>query len=151
VSELLGLAAGLVRLSFLVQAIYADACGRLRITPAQAKLMCVIRDRDMGMAELASILRLEKSSLSGLIDRVEQRGHLHRRSAPADRRAVNVTLTPRGRHLADEFHGEVSRRLSEAVRHLSAPERARFARLISQVVAAEVVPVVFDDDAGASA
>jgi DNA-binding MarR family transcriptional regulator len=151
VSEPLELAAGLVRLSFLVQAIYSETCTRLGITPAQAKLMCVIRDRDMGMAELASILRLEKSSLSGLIDRIEQRGHLHRKPSPADRRAVNVTLTPRGRHLAEEFHREVSRRLSDTVRHLSTPERARFARLISQVVATEVDPLVFDDVAGASA
>lgn len=150
-SESLGLVAGLIRLSFLVQAIYADSCAQLGITSAQAKLMCVIRDRDVGMSELASILRLEKSSLSGLIDRVEQRGHLHRRTSPADRRAVNVTLTPRGRHLAHEFHGEVSRRLSDATRHLSTPERVQFTRLISQVVGPEVDPIIFDDVAGASA
>jgi DNA-binding MarR family transcriptional regulator len=150
VSEPLGLAAGLVRLSFLVQAIYADACTRLGITPAQAKLMCVIRDRGMGMAELASILRLEKSSLSGLIDRVEQRGYLHRSPSPADRRAVNVVLTTQGQHLADEFHGEVSSRLAHAVRHLSAPERARLAQLISRVVEPEVASIIFDDVAGAS-
>jgi DNA-binding MarR family transcriptional regulator len=151
VSEPLGLAAGLVRLSVLVQAICSDTCTQLGITPAQAKLMCVIRDRDMGMAELASILRLEKSSLSGLIDRIEQRGHLHRKASPTDRRAVNITLTPRGQHLAEEFHGEVSRRLSDTVRHLSTPDRAHFARLISQVVKTEVDPIIFDDAAGASA
>jgi DNA-binding MarR family transcriptional regulator len=151
VSEPLGLAAGLVRLSFLVQAIYADACTRLGITPAQAKLMCVISDREMGMAELASILRLEKSSLSGLIDRIEQRGYLHRRPSPADRRSVNVTLTPQGQHLAAEFRGEVSSHLAHTVRHLSAPERSRLVRLISQVVAPEVAPVLFDDVTGASA
>jgi hypothetical protein len=37
VSELPGLMAGLVRLSFLVQAIYADTYTRLGITPAQSR------------------------------------------------------------------------------------------------------------------
>jgi len=36
-------------------------------TDCHIRLLFPIRDRDMGMAELASILRLEKSSLSGLI------------------------------------------------------------------------------------
>lgn len=64
----------LVRLSFLVQSVYAEVCAKHDLSPSQAQLLCVIKDQPRGMTELTRLLRLERPGLSGLVDRIERRG-----------------------------------------------------------------------------
>lgn len=143
--ETLGVAAALVRLSFLVQSVYAEVCAGYDVTPPQAQLLCVIRDRPRGMTELGEMLRLEKSSLSGLVDRVERRGLLRRTSSPTDRRAVTIEVTPPGKAIVDPLYDEVSQRLDRIVTGLSPADRERFTRLATRIVLQEAVPAVFGD------
>lgn len=146
-AEQLGVAAGLVRLSFLVQSLYGEVCERHGLTPPQAQLLCLLSDAPRGMAELAQTLRLEKSSVTGLIDRAERRGLVRRVASTSDRRAVTVELTEAGAALADTFHEATTERLNETVASLPARERTRLAAIASDVVAAERVPAVFADQA----
>jgi DNA-binding MarR family transcriptional regulator len=133
----------LIRLSFLVQSIYAQLCAKHDLSPAQAQLLCVIKDRPRGMTELSGMLRLERPGLSGLVDRIERRG-LVRRDTPAhDRRAVTLTPTPRGKKVVEAFYAEVSQRLREVVAHLPAADRRRFERIATIIVTTECVPAVF--------
>lgn len=143
--ETLGVAASLVRLSFLVQSVYAEVCASHDLTAPQGQLLCVIKDQPRGMTELTQMLRLEKSSLSGLVDRVERRGLLRRTNSHVDRRAVTIEPTRQGKSIADAFYDEVSQRLLEIVAELSAVDRDRFARLASRIVLEEAVPAVFGD------
>jgi DNA-binding MarR family transcriptional regulator len=143
--ESLGVAAGLVRLSFLVQSVYAEVSARYGLTVPHAQLLCVVKDKPRGMTELAEMLRLEKSSLSGLVDRVERRALVRRTVSPLDRRAVSVETTPEGKSIVDAFYDEVSDRLLSIVSDLSAADRERFARLATRIVFAESVPAVFGD------
>src|SRR5574340_1562274 len=95
----------------------------------QAQLLCVIKDQPRGMADLARTLRLEKSSLSGLVDRGERRGLLRRTAVAEDRRAVTIEVTAEGRPIVDRFYDEVSARLVAVVAHLPDEERTTFVRL----------------------
>ena len=133
----------LVRLSFLVQSIYADVCATRDLSPAQAQLLCVIKDQPRGMTELTRILGLERPGLSGLVDRMQQRGLVERQGVPHDRRAVLLTPTPRGKLIAEEFYAEVSDRLQQLMADLPAAERHRFEAIGSKILAAERVPAVF--------
>jgi DNA-binding MarR family transcriptional regulator len=135
--------AALVRLAFLVQSIYAEICAKHELSPAQAQLLCVIKDQPRGMTELARMLRLERPGLSGLVDRVERRGLLRRDTPDHDRRAVTLTPTPSGKQIAEAFYAEVSDRLLEAVTHLSASDRRQFERIATSIVFTECVPAVF--------
>ena len=146
-AEQLGVAAGLVRLTFLVQHRYSEVCEEHDLTPPQAQLLCVLSDAPRGMAELAQTLRLEKSSVTGLVDRAERRGLVRRVASTADRRAVTVELTEDGTTLADTFHEAATERLNETVASLPEHERTRLAAIASDVVAAEQVPAVFADEA----
>jgi DNA-binding MarR family transcriptional regulator len=143
VAEYLRADAALVRLSFLVQSVYAELCAKHDLSPAQAQLLCVIKDRPRGMTELTHILRLERPGLSGLVDRVERRGLVRRGTPEHDRRAVTLTPTTRGRQVAEAFSAEVSGRLLEIVAHLPANDRRQFERLATSIVRAECVPAVF--------
>ncbi len=133
----------LVRLSFLVQSVYADVCAKRGLSPAQAQLLCVIKDQPRGMTELARILGLERPGLSGLAGRVQQRGLVERQEVPHDRRAVMLALTPAGKRIAEEFYAEVSDRLQQLMADLPAAERHRFETTGSKILAAERVPAVF--------
>jgi len=64
------------------------------------------------MAELGEALRLEKSSLSGLIDRAEARELVTRVRDSNDRRACQVSLTASGSDLHGRFHDYVSSELN---------------------------------------
>jgi DNA-binding MarR family transcriptional regulator len=133
----------LARLSFLVQSIYADVCEKHDLSPAQAQLLCVIKDQPRGMTELTHILGLERPGLSGLVDRIQRRGLVLRQGVQHDRRAVMLTPTPTGKRIAENFYGEVSDRLRRLVAGLPAAERRQFERIGSKILADECVPAVF--------
>jgi DNA-binding MarR family transcriptional regulator len=130
------LAASLIRLSFLVQSVFARTAERHELTPVQAKLLCVLAGGPRGMAELAGLLGVEKAALTGLVDRAERRGLARRCPVPGDRRAFQVTLTPAGRTAAGAFHAEVCGQMRELAAGLGPAEAGRFARSLAQVVSA---------------
>ncbi|TWD73107.1 DNA-binding MarR family transcriptional regulator [Kribbella amoyensis] len=139
----LGTASALVRLTFLVQSVYAEVGRGCDLTVAQAQMLCSVADRSVGMAELSGTLGLEKSSLTGLVDRAEHRGLVVRAPDPADRRAVRVSLTPAGREALKKFHAELTARLEQVLDGLPVTERQRFNRSLRRIVAE--VPAVFAD------
>jgi DNA-binding MarR family transcriptional regulator len=132
--EDVGIVDGLVQLSFLVQAILGSVAASYDASIIQARLIGILRDRELGMAELARLLNLDKSSATGLVDRAEDRGLVRRTTVPGDGRAVHVVLTAKGQKLAKGFAAEVGEQLNAATEVLSAPQRRRLSVLASQVV-----------------
>ena len=81
------------------------------------------------MNELARLLDLDKSSVTGLVDRAERRGLVERAPSTADRRAVLVRLTDEGRSLVSAAR----RRFAEDVTAMlacCARDRAALSRLV---------------------
>ncbi|OLF18819.1 MarR family winged helix-turn-helix transcriptional regulator [Actinophytocola xanthii] len=145
----MGMAAALVRSTFLVSAVYAESAREHGLSSQQGQLLCVLMARPYGMSELGETLRLAKSSLTGLVDRSERNGLVRREQEPDDLRAVRVALTAHGRTLVEEFYAETCRRLEELPSGLDADERATLVRLLGRVVLDNEVPEVFlalDDD-----
>ena len=126
---------GLVQLSFAVQSVLADAAGANDLSVPQLRLLGVLRDRRPGMLELATLFGVDKSSMTGLVDRAEQRGLVRREPAEHDRRSVLVSITPAGRTLATEVEAVVYRRISSLVAPLSARDQAGFERLVTRLAA----------------
>jgi DNA-binding MarR family transcriptional regulator len=77
------------------------------------------------MLEVATFLGLDKSSVTGLVDRAEGRGLVRRTSTLDDRRAVRVGLTERGRAMALKFAKQLERELGALVEGLSETDRKR--------------------------
>lgn len=133
----------LVRLSYLVDSIYAEVCARHGLSVPQAQLMCVLKDCSRGMGEISTMLRLDKSSVTGLVERVERRDYLRRAMSATDRRAITVSLTPAGKVLTDTFHEEISQRLTDLATGVSAADRDHLTRIATHLVRNEDVPAVF--------
>lgn len=127
------LAAELVRLSFLVQGTYAEVSGRHGLTPAQAKLLCVLSASSRGMAELANALGVEKAGITGLVDRAERHGLVTRESIPSDRRAVRVTLTAEGKEAAAAFTADAAAAIADLTAGLSPDQAGAFLSSIAAI------------------
>jgi DNA-binding MarR family transcriptional regulator len=133
--EHLDAADGLIQLCRLVQGIYARTSERHDLTPVQAKLICVLAFGPRGMAELAQCFGVGKATLTGLVDRAEQRGLVTRSPVPGDRRALHVTLTDAGRRAATAFHSEATEELNELLSALPSTDREDFRRAIAKIIA----------------
>jgi DNA-binding MarR family transcriptional regulator len=126
----------LVELSFLIQATLARLASEHELSLTQVRLLGILRDREPGIVELADVLNLDKSSVSGLVDRAQRRGLVERASSNStDGRAIRVLLTELGRTMASQFAQRVSEELAELVEPLSPANRERLARLAARVVA----------------
>lgn len=107
-----GLAEGLIDLAHHVLHLFADVGRAHRLSQQQVELICAVIVRDsIGMSELGRILHVEKSGLSNLVDRLEQRGLVTRYSDPADRRATRITLTGEGTTTAMTIYNDVTSRV----------------------------------------
>ena len=129
----LGLTDALVQLSFSVQSILGRIAADHDLSIVQVRVLGVLRDREPGIQQLAQHLRLDKSSVSGLIDRAERRGLVIRNAAPEDGRAVKVSPTAAGRRIITEVEREVSRELLILAQSLSAREKTQLSRLASKL------------------
>ncbi|MFZ0040844.1 MAG: MarR family transcriptional regulator [Solirubrobacteraceae bacterium] len=143
-SEDLGIVDSLVQLSFLLQHVLSSVASRYDLSVTQTRLLGVLRDREPGMLELSNFLSLEKSSVTGLIDRAERRGLVRRVASSEDRRAVHVQLTGEGRGLAQTLGREVGRQVMALTSGLSDTERERLSALASQVLFADAAARGFD-------
>jgi DNA-binding MarR family transcriptional regulator len=135
VTKLPTLVDGLFQLSFLLQGRLARVAAAHELSLIQVRLLGILRDREPGMLELARHLELEKSSLSGLIDRAEGRGLVERIPSPDDRRASTVRMTARGRQLSRTVAEEVNEEVAEFLAVLPEKDRARLTSLVGRVVA----------------
>jgi DNA-binding MarR family transcriptional regulator len=129
-----GLAEALTRLSQLVAHVFADVSRSRDLTPQQAQLLCTLLEGPIGMTELGRLLHLEKSSLTGLVDRVERRGLVVRTRDPNDRRASQVALTGQGARLAADSHEDVTERLEALADELAPADRKRLASAIATML-----------------
>ncbi|WP_327683774.1 MarR family winged helix-turn-helix transcriptional regulator [Kitasatospora sp. NBC_00458] len=141
----MGIVGALVRAAFLVDAVYVESARDHGLTPQQGQLLCVLMGRSYVMGELGSILRLAKSSLTGLVDRTERNGLVRRESCAGDARAVLVGLTPEGAMLAEGFHAETCRRIEALPDGLAPGEREVLTELLGRVVLDNKVPEVFGE------
>lgn len=98
----------LVQQSFAVMAVLTRVGARHDLSLTQLRALGVLRGRRLRMAVLADYLGLERSTLSGLIDRAEKRGLVRREPSADDRRATDVMLSEEGDRLAAEVYLEVA-------------------------------------------
>jgi DNA-binding MarR family transcriptional regulator len=85
------------------------------------------------MTELGSVLHVEKSSLSNLVDRLEQRGLVVRTRDPHDRRATHVSLTDEGATVAIQIRDDVIARLRRQLDHLPPADQLRLAAVAREL------------------
>ncbi|GAA4503603.1 MarR family transcriptional regulator [Actinoallomurus oryzae] len=125
---------GLVQASFAVMALLSRVAAEHDLSLTQLRVLAILRDREPMMAELAAHLGLERSSVSGLVDRAVRRGLVRRDASEKDGRAVRVALTPDGRRLAGVITDKVADLLTPMTRGLAPADRRRLSGLLARLV-----------------
>src|ERR1700744_206949 len=82
----------LVQVSFAVVAVLSRVAAEHDLSLTQLRVLGILRDREPTMAELATYLGLERSTVSGLIDRAVGRGLVQKTSDRGAGRSVRVSL-----------------------------------------------------------
>jgi DNA-binding MarR family transcriptional regulator len=126
----------LAQASFLIQGTLERRAADRDVSLIQTRLLGILRDREPTINELAALLGLDKSSVSGLVDRAERRGIVVRRPSSTDRRSVLVVLTPGGQSLIDAVAAEFDADLIELLDPLSEADRRALTTLLSRVLVA---------------
>ncbi|WP_020496261.1 MarR family winged helix-turn-helix transcriptional regulator [Sciscionella marina] len=130
----LGLVDGLIQLSFILQAILGRLASQEGLSVTQLRMLAVLDDREIGMRALAGILELEKSSVTGLVDRAERRGLVQRVAVPGNRRAVHVTVTDSGRSIVHLVHDAVRSEIGHLADTLSERQQSSFRRCLETLI-----------------
>jgi DNA-binding MarR family transcriptional regulator len=124
----------LVQASFTVIALLSRVAAQHDLSLTQLRVLAILRDREPTMTGLATHLGLERSSVSGLIDRAAGRGLVRRDISSDDGRAVRVSLTPDGQRLASLLTEEISGLISPMTRGLSPADQKRLSTLLTRVL-----------------
>lgn len=105
--------------------------------PQRLVIRMIGRFPGLTAGDLALLLHVDPSSLTGMLDRLERSGFLARKSDPADRRRALFSLTARGRALDRVRSGTVE---AAVVRALDQQPRARIvaARKVLSALALEL-------------
>jgi Transcriptional regulators len=70
----------------------------------QGRILYVLWQQDnLTISELGARTSLAKTSLTTMLDRMEERGYIQRNNAPNDRRQILITLTDKARSLNSKY------------------------------------------------
>lgn len=125
----------LVQMSFALMAVLTEVAAEHDLSLTQLRVLGILRDREPTMADLASYTGLERSTMSGLIDRAAQRGLVVKACDPLDGRSVRVSLTAQSRHLERQITASVTERIAPLLAHLSINEQQRLTGLLTKALA----------------
>jgi DNA-binding MarR family transcriptional regulator len=128
----------LAQSAFAVTAVLSRVAAENDLSLTQLRVLAILRGRRLRMSELADYLGLERSTLSGLIDRAEARGLLERVPDRQDGRAIDVLLTDRGRRLAPRVFAQVSAGLRPMVDVLGVAEQQSLQKLLTAMLGAHL-------------
>lgn len=130
----LGIVDGLAQLSFVVQHELGQIAAAHGLSLIQLRLLGVLRDRTPGMRELARHLGLDKSSMTGLVDRAERRDLVRRSPAAHDGRVIQVSITEAGKELIREVEPQAAARIHALTAVLTDGQRTQLSRLVTILV-----------------
>ena len=130
----------LVRTSFVTMAVLNRVGAEHDLSLTQLRVLAILRDRRVKMSELADYLGLDKSTISGLVDRAEKRGLLQRIPNPIDGRGVNVVLSTAGMELAERGASRIVRSLSPMTSTLTRAETHRLTTLLERMLEPHQAP-----------
>jgi DNA-binding MarR family transcriptional regulator len=129
-----GLVDALVQASFVTMAVLSKVGAEYDLSLTQLRVLGILRDRRVRMTRLADYLGLEKSTMTGLVDRAVKRGLLERGRGAHDGRAVDVFLSSRGAALAERVHTQVRRSLSTLTSELGPGEQRQVQTLLERML-----------------
>ncbi|MFN2646704.1 MAG: MarR family winged helix-turn-helix transcriptional regulator [Burkholderiales bacterium] len=127
--ELLG-----YRLRLAQQALFRDFAASVdELSPGQAGILLLIEvNPGIAQGRLAEAVRLDRSTMVGVVDALEERGVIARRRG-SDRRTNRLSLTRAGRALVRRLRGRIEEHEARFAARLSEAERTQLLHLLGKL------------------
>lgn len=123
------------RLHQISVGIFLQSVGEGGVTPVQyAALQVVSNQPGIDQRTLARHIALDTSTTGGVVDRLEARGWLERRTSPQDRRARKLFLTRTGDQTLAETIPAMLRAQEQILAPLTERQRKDFMRMLQVLV-----------------
>jgi len=104
------------------------------VTPVQyGVLRCLWDENGQTVKQLADRLALDSSTMTGILDRMEQKGLIVKQPDPRDRRALQIMLTERGQSLKEPLTAVIEEANRKAMQSLTDAEKASLRELLQKL------------------
>ena len=104
-----------------------DKLSNYDLTPVQYSVLYCLWEQDMrSPKEIAERLKLENSTISGILERMEKKGLIERSISKEDRRFIEVCLTDKGASLKEDVIRAVEDVNADVMSIFSEEESAEF-------------------------
>lgn len=104
------------------------------VTPGQyGVLRCLWDENGQTAKQLADRLCLDGSTVTGILDRMEQKGLIKKQADPKDRRALKVQLTEVGIQLKEPLSKAIEEANRKALAHLDRDQAEALKRLLEDI------------------
>lgn len=91
-----------------------------RVSYPQFFLLAYLAEEDcLSMSNIAKMMGHSTAAATGMIDKLEELGHLRRNTAAADRRKIVVRITEQGRALVQQMRNNIAQDLARMMAHPS--------------------------------
>lgn len=118
------------RLSRIAEQLPAAVARRAGLSHNELRALELLIEDDHGPAELARLLGVTTAAVSGIIDRLEDRGHVTRAAHASDGRRTSVAISPDGRAEVVSYLMPMFRELARLDAEFDEAERAVVARYL---------------------
>lgn len=126
------------QLKLVSQLTYREFQGRLDpfgITPFHYLVLCCLWENDgLATSSIADKLRQLGATLTGVLDRMEERELVYRQRDPQDRRIWRVWLTKEGQNLKEVLPSIAASAIEKSLKGVSNCDRDRLAKILAQIV-----------------
>lgn len=115
-------------------AIFKEELDRYDLTPQQFGLLAFLWIEDgLSQTELSARSQIDRTTMGGIIDRLEKEVLVERRPNPDDRRAYKVFLTAKGKSLEEELCAVAGHVQNKVNAPLTTEEQANLIRLLEKI------------------
>lgn len=115
-------------------AMFKEEFDRYDITPQQFGLLAFLWQEDgLSQSELSARCQIDRTTMGGIIDRLEKEGLVERRNHPEDRRAYQVFLTAKGKTLEKELCTVAGQVIKKVTSPLSEAEHQTLIQLLTKL------------------
>lgn len=112
---------------------FGNALGEIDVSPAIFSVLEVLQQNDgITQSKLAAAVRLERSSMVPMLDKLSRRGLLERRASTTDRRHNHLHLTDAGRELLAEAVRRASQHEKEVCKPFTIAEKKMLLELLGR-------------------
>src|ERR1700675_3361264 len=117
-----------------VHLLYEQLTGQNDITPRQfGVLLTLYQQGTLTLTELAGHIRVDRSTLGEMINRMAERSLVTKRNNGSDRRSAEVLLAPAGKSVLLKIVGGAAQLQTALLAPLAAEDRANFMRCMTLV------------------